>query len=104
MTRRRASKTIPAIWTVWLLGLECQIYQITISHTEEADHLELDLAERGNHNTDNNESHIAESLQVGRSDSESPGGQKGRNSVGGLKKHGISLESNLEFESGRRSD
>ena len=74
-----------------------------ISHTEEADHLELDLAERGNNNTDNDESHIAESLQVGRSDSESPGGQKGRNSVGGLKKHGISIESGLEFESGRRS-
>ena len=75
-----------------------------ISHTEEADHLELDLAEGGNHNTDNNESHIAESLQVGRSDSESPGGQKGRNSVGGLKKQlGISIESSLEFEKGRRS-
>lgn len=76
-----------------------------ISHTEEADHLELDLAERGNHNTDNNESHIAESLQVGRSDSESPGGQKGRNSVGGLKENMVLVLSRtgLEFESGRRS-
>lgn len=70
-----------------------------LPHTKEADHLEFDLAERGDHNTDNNESHIAESLQVGRSDSESPGSQKGCDSVGSLKS-GVSKKSSIAFERG----
>lgn len=51
---------------------------------DETKSIELDLTEGGNHNTENDDHDVAKSLHVGGSDSESPGGQKSDNSVGGL--------------------
>jgi hypothetical protein len=43
---------------------------------EETDHDELDLSHRGNDDTNNDEGHISERLQVDRRNSETPGGEK----------------------------
>ena len=57
---------------------------------EETDHVELDLTEGGNHDTEHDHQHVAESLHVGGGDTESPGGQKGRDGVGGLERSSVS--------------
>lgn len=51
---------------------------------DETKHVELDLTERGDHNTDDNDGDIAEGLEVGWGNAEGPGSQQGSNSIGGL--------------------
>lgn len=51
---------------------------------EETEHVELDLAERSDNNTKDNDTDIAEGLEVGRGNSEGPGGEESHDSVGGL--------------------
>jgi hypothetical protein len=56
----------------------------TTALDEEAQHIELDLAKRSDNNTDNNDSDIAEGLEVGRGDAEGPGSEESHDRVGGL--------------------
>lgn len=51
---------------------------------EEAEHVELDLAKGSDNDTKDNDSDIAEGLEVGRGNSEGPGGEESNDSVGGL--------------------
>lgn len=51
---------------------------------DEAEHVELDLTEGGDHDTDDNDAHVAQGLVVGRSNAKGPSGDQGRNSVGSL--------------------
>lgn len=53
-------------------------------HTEEANHVELDLAKRGNHDANNNQNHVGKGLEVDLRDSKHPGGEKSRDGGSGL--------------------
>lgn len=86
MTSRRASATIPAHWTVGKTMLEpCGgLDVLQEAHTQETNHLKLELSERGNDDSHNNDSHICQGLHVRSDHAESPGGNQGGNDVGSL--------------------
>lgn len=56
----------------------------TANLDEETKHVELDLTKGGDHDTNDNDGDIAEGLEVGGGNPESPGGKQSNNSVGGL--------------------
>lgn len=55
-----------------------------MDHTDKSDKAELDLANRGNDNTDNNDGYVSESFKTNGGNTESPGGDKSSDRVGGL--------------------
>lgn len=56
----------------------------TTTLDDEAEHVELDLAKGSDNNTDDNDSDIAEGLEVSRGNAEGPGGEQSHNRVGSL--------------------
>src|ERR1700712_3061108 len=86
MTSRRASATIPATWTVGRnyvrnIGILDDLQE---AHTQETNHLELELSERGNADTHDNDEHICQSLHVRSHHAESPSGNQSRDDVRSL--------------------